>query len=53
MELLRYKSDIYGQRIVEGVSWDLLWIALAAGLAFIVLHALYTQRKLRQPQNDE
>jgi len=53
MEFLRYKSDVYGQRVLDGASWDLLWIFAAAAVAFIVFHAVYTRRKLKQRQNDE
>ena len=53
MEILRYKSDAWGQRILEGASWDLLWIFVAAGVVFIVFHAVYTHRKLKNLQNDE
>ena len=53
MEILRYKSDAWGQRILDGVSWDLLWMFAAAGLVFIVGHAIYTQHKLKQSQNDD
>jgi len=53
MDFLRYKSDVYGQRVLDGASFDLLWVFVAAGAAFIVFHALYTRRKLRQPRNDE
>ena len=52
VEFLRYKSDVYGQRVLEGASWDLLWIFLAAAVGFIVFHAIYTHRKLKR-QNDE
>ena len=53
MEFLRYKSDVYGQRVLDGASWDLLWVFAAAAVIFIVFHAVYTHRKLKQRQNDE
>ena len=53
MELLRYKSDAWGQRVLEGASWDLLGLFVAVAIAFIVIHAVYTHRKLKQRQNDE
>lgn len=53
VEFLRYKSDAWGQRVLEGASWDLIWVFAAAGFAFIVFHAVYTHRKLKRPQNDE
>ena len=53
MEILRYKSDAWGQRILEGASWDLIWVFAAAAVIFIVFHAIYTHRKLTRRQNDE
>ncbi len=53
MEVLRYKSDAWGQRILEGASWDLIWVFAAAAIAFIVFHAVYTHRKLKQRPDDE
>ena len=41
MEIFRYNSNAWGQRTLEGISWDLLWIFFIAGAVFIVLHALY------------
>ena len=53
MGFLRYKSDVWGQRVLEGASWDLIWVFAAAAVAFIVFHAVYTHRKLKQRQDDE
>ncbi len=53
MEILRYKSDAWGQRILEGTSWDLIWVFAAAAVIFIVFHAIYTHRKLTRRQNGE
>jgi hypothetical protein len=41
MELFRYSTSIYGgSDVLIGASWDLLPWFVAAGAAFIVLHAL-------------
>jgi len=41
MQLFRYAKSIYGgQEQVIGASWDLLPWFVAAGVAFIVLHAI-------------
>jgi hypothetical protein len=53
MEILRYKSDAWGQRVLEGASWDLIWVFVAAAVVFIIFHAVYTHRKLKRRQNDE
>jgi len=41
MELFRFSRSIYGQQVLIGASWDLLPWFFAAGLAFIVIHALF------------
>ena len=41
MELLRYSTNAWGQRTLEGVSWDLIGICFLIGDVFIALHALY------------
>ena len=41
MQLFRYTKSIYGnQEQLVGASWDLLPWFVAAGVAFIVLHAI-------------
>jgi hypothetical protein len=39
MLLFRHASDVYGQTVLVGASWDLLWWFVGAGAAFIVAHA--------------
>jgi hypothetical protein len=41
MEIFRTGHDIWGRPVLEGVSWDLLWVAVIVGGAVIVAHALY------------
>ncbi len=41
MELLRYGHDAWGRVIVNGVSWDLLELAVGAGAVVVVAHAIY------------
>lgn len=53
MEILRYKTDAWGQRVLEGASWDLIWVFAAAALAFIIFHAIYTHRKRNGRENDD
>ena len=38
--LFRWGTDVYGQHIVLGANWSLIWWFIAAGAAFIVSHAL-------------
>ncbi len=53
MEILRYKTDAWGQRVLEGASWDLIWVFAAAAAAFILFHAIYTHRKLKGREKDD
>ena len=43
MELFRVSRNVYGQVSLEGMSWDLLPVFFGAGIAFIVLHAIYSR----------
>jgi formate dehydrogenase subunit gamma len=48
VDLFRVSRNVWGQEVLQGVSWDLLWVFFGAGLAFILLHALY--RRLLAPK---
>jgi Iap family predicted aminopeptidase len=39
MQLFRYATSVYGQTVMVGASWDLIWWFVGAGAAFIVVHA--------------
>ncbi len=41
MELFRVSRDIYGREILQGMSWDLIWVFVALGAVLIAGHALY------------
>ncbi len=41
MEIFRTGHDIWGRPVLEGVSWDLVWVAVIIGAAVIVAHTLY------------
>ncbi len=43
MEFLRRASNPWGQDVLIGVAWDLMWLAIIAGLAFTLGHALYVK----------
>jgi len=48
VELFRVSRDVYGREVLQGMSWDLIWVFVAVGVALIVGHALY--RKLLAPK---
>ena len=41
MEVVRYSSNAWGQRVLEGISWDLLPVFIGVGVVTIVTHLLY------------
>ena len=43
MELWRRAADPWGQEVLTGISWDLMWAAVIAGLAFTVAHAVWAK----------
>jgi len=53
MEVFRRALNPWGQEILVGLSWDLFWLAVAAGLLFMVVHALYVRRWGGEPAVEE
>ena len=47
MQPLRYAQDVFGQKMLVGMNWDLLWLPVAAAAVVIVLHLAL--RLLRRP----
>ena len=43
MEMLRVGHDAWGREIVEGVSWDLLPVAVGVALVVIVGHFIFSR----------
>jgi hypothetical protein len=37
--LFRYATSVYGQDVLLGASWDLIWWFIGAGAVIIVAHA--------------
>jgi hypothetical protein len=35
VELIRYRNDVWGEEVILGVSWDLLWVVSVT--AFVLL----------------
>jgi hypothetical protein len=44
MQLFRYTRSVYGQEQLVGASFDLLPWFVAAGFAFIIVHAIVAAR---------
>jgi len=43
MELWRRAANPWGQEVLIGVSWDLMWAAVIGGLAFVAAHAVWAK----------
>jgi hypothetical protein len=41
MELFRVSRNVWGQEILQGMSWDLLPIFFGVGAVFIIFHMIY------------
>jgi len=41
VEIVRYKRDVWGDEVILGVSWDLLWVVAVAILVLLAAHAIF------------
>tara|TARA_B100001750_G_C15413059_1_gene548793 strand:+ start:97 stop:852 length:756 start_codon:yes stop_codon:yes gene_type:complete len=54
VDIATYKDDVWGQEVLNGVSWDLLWLVIVLAFIFIAGHAIYeTTRKRAQKPSSE
>ena len=54
MDIATYKNDVWGQEVLRGVSWDLLWLVIVAAFIAIAAHAIYeaSQKRGEQPSSE-
>jgi hypothetical protein len=38
MDFLRYSKNVFGQKVLAGVNWDLLWVPVFLAIAVILIH---------------
>ena len=38
MEIFRRASNPWGQEVLQGMSWDLVWVFIGAGVFAILVH---------------
>ena len=43
MEFLRYSRDVWGQTVLEGMSWDLFWFFVSGGIISVIGHLIFMQ----------
>lgn len=41
MSIFRYTSNAWGEKTLEGISWDLLWLFIGVSLTAITIHFFY------------
>ncbi|MBM89450.1 MAG: hypothetical protein CMQ41_13845 [Gammaproteobacteria bacterium] len=39
-EIVRYKRDVWGEEVILGVSWDLLYVIFMAVVVLLIAHAI-------------
>ena len=54
--IVRYKYDVWGEEVILGVSWDLLWVVAVAVLILIAAHAIImavlANKKMDKPSSE-
>jgi len=55
-EIVRYKYDVWGEEVILGVSWDLLWVIAVAALILLAAHAIImaalANKKMDKPSGE-
>lgn len=53
--IVRYKRDVWGEEVILGVSWDLLWVVAVAILVLLAAHAIImaalANKKMEKPSD--
>jgi len=41
VEIIRYRHDVWGEEVILGVSWDLLWVVSVTAFLLLGAHAIF------------
>lgn len=41
MDIIRYRNDVWGEEVILGVSWDLLWVIAVTAFILLAAHAIF------------
>ena len=54
MDIAAYRDDVWGQEVLRGVSWDLLWLVVVSAFVVIAVHAIYEamQKRSERPSSE-
>ncbi len=44
MDFLRTAANPWGEEVLLGLAWSVLWLVIAAGAVFVVVHAIFTKK---------
>lgn len=47
MEFVRRAANPWGQEVLIGIAWDVMWLAIIASAAFVVVHALLSAARAK------
>ena len=53
MNLIQWATSPWGQQVPTHISWTLLWVSVIAGLAFLIVHALYVSIWAKKPAHGD
>lgn len=46
MEFIRTGRNPWGENVLLGLAWDVLWLVVAAGVVFVVVHAFFARKRV-------
>ena len=41
MDIIRYRHNVWGEEVILGVSWDLLWVVAVTAFLLLAAHAIF------------
>lgn len=41
MDIIRYRNNVWGEEVILGVSWDLLWVVAVTIFLLLAVHAIF------------
>lgn len=41
MDIIRYRNDVWGEEVILGISWDLLWVVAVTAFLLLAAHAIF------------
>jgi len=41
VDIIRYRNDVWGEEVILGVSWDLLWVVAVTAFLLLAAHAIF------------